>query len=146
MPRYRRRPQPKHVPERAEADRADERQRGDGLRRQIDVLRPQADRALAAEQRADELQAGQELMMDMHTRALAAAQHQLERVQEAAEGLRQAEGGAAGEGGSWRGSGQCGGGSDAPFGCHSSSARADVLSLVSAVVIRRDAEFLAQCH
>jgi hypothetical protein len=44
------------------------------------------------------LHAGQELMMDLHARALAAAQDQLERVREAAEGLRQAEGGAAGEG------------------------------------------------
>jgi hypothetical protein len=39
----------------------------------------------------DELHAGQELMMDTHARALAAAQDQLERVREAAEDLRQAE-------------------------------------------------------
>jgi hypothetical protein len=39
----------------------------------------------------DELLAGQELMMDTHARALAAAQDQLERVREAAEHLRQAD-------------------------------------------------------
>jgi hypothetical protein len=37
------------------------------------------------------LQAGQELMMDIHAYALAAVQDQLERVREAAEGLRDAE-------------------------------------------------------
>jgi hypothetical protein len=106
--------------ERAETDRADEHQRADDLRAQIDtltadlvVMRAEADRALTEERlradeaeaarneeraragalgdRADELQNGQQLMMDMHARALAAAQDQLERVREAAEGLRQAE-------------------------------------------------------
>ena len=42
-------------------------------------------------ERADELQAGQELMMQVHERAMAEAQEQLERVRDAAEGLRQAE-------------------------------------------------------
>jgi hypothetical protein len=37
------------------------------------------------------LQAGQELMMDIHAYALAGAQDQLERVREAVDGLRQAE-------------------------------------------------------
>ena len=65
--------------ERARADRSDaaavaERARADALR-----------------QRTDELQAGQQLMMDMHARALAEAQEQLERVREAADGMRQAE-------------------------------------------------------
>ena len=45
----------------------------------------------ALRDRADELQAGQELMMDIHVYALAAAQDQLERVREAVDGLRQAE-------------------------------------------------------
>jgi hypothetical protein len=66
-----------------------------GLRGQLDVANARAERAEARadalRDRADELQAGQELMMDMHARALAAAQDQLERVREAAEGLRDAE-------------------------------------------------------
>jgi hypothetical protein len=49
--------------------------------------------AQAAELRTqvEALQAGQDLMMDMHAGALAAAQDQLARVREAAEALRQAE-------------------------------------------------------
>jgi hypothetical protein len=80
-----------------------------GLREQLDAANGRAERAesavatdraeVAAErakadalrERVDDLQAGQELMMDMHARALAAAQDQLSRVREAAEGLRQAE-------------------------------------------------------
>jgi hypothetical protein len=48
-------------------------------------------RADALRQRVDELQAGQQLIMDAHARALAEAQDHLERVREAAEDLRQAE-------------------------------------------------------
>ena len=55
------------------------------------TIRAEADRADALRERVDELQAGQQLMMDTHARALAAAQDQLERVREAAEDLRQAE-------------------------------------------------------
>jgi hypothetical protein len=65
----------------AEADAAGLRQAEEEQRATADALR----------ERADELQAGQELMMDMHARSLAAAQEQLEQVREAAEGLRQAE-------------------------------------------------------
>jgi hypothetical protein len=48
-------------------------------------------RADALRDRVDDLQAGQDLMMQIHERALAAARDQLERVREAAEGLRQTE-------------------------------------------------------
>jgi hypothetical protein len=57
-------------------------------RAEVAAERAKAD---ALRERVDDLQAGQELMMDMHARALAAAQDQLSRVREAAEGLRQAE-------------------------------------------------------
>jgi hypothetical protein len=81
--------------ERAEADR-------DALRQQLvrvdarsEELRTERDQAHAeaeaARERAADLQAGQGLMMDMHTRALAEAAEQLSRVRDAAEGLRQAE-------------------------------------------------------
>jgi hypothetical protein len=76
---------------RAEQGRDGERQRADDLRAQIDVLnaelvvvRAEADRADALRERVDELQAGQQLMMDTHARALAEAQDQLERVRETA--------------------------------------------------------------
>jgi hypothetical protein len=80
-----------------------------GLREQLDAANGRAERAesavateraeVAAErakadalrERVEALQAGQELMLDMHAQALAAAQDRLERVREAAEGLRQAE-------------------------------------------------------
>ncbi|HEY2595808.1 MAG TPA: hypothetical protein VGK33_18105, partial [Chloroflexota bacterium] len=42
-------------------------------------------------EQVDDLQAGQELMMDMHARALAEAQEQLSRVRDAAEGMRERE-------------------------------------------------------
>jgi hypothetical protein len=64
----------------------------------------QAGEADALRDRADELQAGQELMMDMHAHALAAAQDQLERAWEAADGLRQPRR-SGGRGGCWRASG-----------------------------------------
>ena len=57
--------------------------------------RPEEARADALRRRVDELQAGQQLMMDTHARALAEAQDQLERVREAAQDLRQASGGGA---------------------------------------------------
>ena len=47
--------------------------------------------AEAARERAADLQAGQELMMDMHARALAEAQEQFSRVRDAAEGMRERE-------------------------------------------------------
>ena len=79
----------------AQAALTAERLRGDALRQQLvradarsDELRTEA---RAAREHADELQAGQDLMMDMHARALAEAAEQLSRVREAAEGLRQAE-------------------------------------------------------
>ena len=53
-------------------------------------MRLEEARADALRQRVDELQAGQQLMMDTHARVLAEAQDQLERVREAAEDLRQA--------------------------------------------------------
>jgi DNA repair exonuclease SbcCD ATPase subunit len=59
--------------ERAEADRDAERARAEALRTTI-----------------EELKAGQALMTDMHARELAATQDRLERVRDAAEGLRQA--------------------------------------------------------
>jgi chromosome segregation ATPase len=84
----------------AEADAAGLRQAEEEQRATADALR----------ERADELQAGQELMMDMHARSLAAAQEQLERVREAAEGLRQADAARKARGGrlarlraAWRG-------------------------------------------
>jgi hypothetical protein len=88
--------------DRAETAVADERARADALRQQLlrtdarsDELRTERDQAhkeaKAAQERAAELQAGQELMMEMHARALAEAQDQLERVREAAERLRRAE-------------------------------------------------------
>jgi chromosome segregation ATPase len=58
----------------ADAARQEAEQAADALREQVDALR-----------------AGQDLMMDMHAQALAAAQDRLERLREAAEGLRQAE-------------------------------------------------------
>lgn len=79
----------------AQAALTAERLRGDALRQQLvradarsDELRTEA---RTAREHADELQAGQELMMQMHARALAEAAEQLSRVREAAEGLRQAE-------------------------------------------------------
>jgi hypothetical protein len=79
----------------AQAALTAERLRGDALRQQLvradarsDELRTEA---RAAREHADELQAGQELMMQMHARALAEAAEQFSRVREAAEGLRQAE-------------------------------------------------------
>jgi chromosome segregation ATPase len=94
----------------AENDRVNQaRSEADRLRGEVTDQTARADRAeqtstaadaarQEAEQAADALreqvvalQAGQDLMMDMHAQALAAAQDQLERVREAAEGLRQAE-------------------------------------------------------
>jgi hypothetical protein len=77
--------------------------------------------------RADELQAGRELMMDMHARALAAAQDQLERVREAAGGSAPSRRGAAGEEAAGHASGQRCGGSDlvGPRGSRRSAARLD---------------------
>ena len=79
----------------AQATLTAERLRGDALRQQLvrtdarsDELRTEA---RAEREQADELQAGQELMMHMHAHALAEAAEQLSRVREAAEGLRQAE-------------------------------------------------------
>jgi len=79
----------------AQAALTAERLRGDALRQQLvrtdarsDELRTEA---RAAREHADELQAGQELMTQMHAHALAEAAEQLSRVREAAEGLRQAE-------------------------------------------------------
>ena len=60
--------------ERAEADRDAERARADALRTAI-----------------DELKAGQAMMIDMHARELAAAQHDAWDAQHSAETLRQAE-------------------------------------------------------
>jgi hypothetical protein len=60
--------------ERAEADRDAERVQADGLRAAI-----------------AELKAGQELMMDMHTRELALARHDVLAAQQAAAELRRAE-------------------------------------------------------
>ena len=67
--------------ERADAAIAGERARADALR-----------------QRVDELQAGQQLMLDTHALALTEAHAQLERVREAAEDMRQAEAGRKGRG------------------------------------------------
>jgi chromosome segregation ATPase len=94
----------------AEHDRVNEaRSEADRLRGEVTDLTARADRAQqtstaagAARQEAeqaadalreqvDALRAGQDLMMDMHAQALAAAQDRLERLREAAEGLRQAE-------------------------------------------------------
>ena len=71
-----------------EAGARDERDRAD---RAEAATAAEYARADALRGRVNELQAGQELMMDMHARALAEAEEQLSRVREAAEGLRQAE-------------------------------------------------------
>jgi hypothetical protein len=83
----------------AEADTAELRQAEEAARvertrstAEIDRERARAD---AQRERADDLQAGQELMMDMHARALAAAldrtQAEARKAREAEDALRQAE-------------------------------------------------------
>jgi hypothetical protein len=67
--------------ERAEAGRADASARAERAEKRIDELRTTI----------DELKAGQTLMTDMHAREFAVAQDRLERVQDAAEAIRQAE-------------------------------------------------------
>ena len=81
--------------ERAESAITTERAKSDALRQQLvradarsDELRTEA---AALHERVEALQAGQDMMLDMHARALAEAQEQLERVREAAEGLRERE-------------------------------------------------------
>jgi hypothetical protein len=100
--------------ERAESAVAAERARADALRDQLAELQAELAVAQAAagetetakigqaeaeaeadtaelRERVEALQAGQELMLGMHARALAEAAEQLSRVRDAAEGLRQAE-------------------------------------------------------
>jgi hypothetical protein len=72
----------------AEAAIAGERARAERAESVVAAERARAD---ALRERVDDLQAGQDLMMQMHERALAEAQEQLSHVREAAEGLRQAE-------------------------------------------------------
>jgi hypothetical protein len=102
----------------AEAERAlvRERQRADRLNKQVEALsaevvgaKKQAEAVVGRAERAEagrdaeraeadglrtaiaELKAGQELMIDMHTRELAAAQQGVRDAQHSAETLRQAE-------------------------------------------------------
>jgi hypothetical protein len=88
----------------AEAERAlvGERQRADRLNKQVEAVVGRAERAEAGRdaERAEadglrtaiaELKAGQELMIDMHTRELAAAQQGVRDAQHSAGTLRQAE-------------------------------------------------------
>ena len=81
--------------ERAESAITTERAKSDALRQQLvradarsDELRTEA---AALRERVEALQAGQDMMLDMHARALAEAQEQLSRVRDAAEGMRERE-------------------------------------------------------
>ena len=73
---------------RAEAATAGERSRADVLRDRVDGLQQDL---LASQAVASELMAGRALMMDMHARELAVAQHDTLAAQQAAAELRQAD-------------------------------------------------------
>ena len=73
---------------RAEAATAGERSRADVLRDRVDGLQQDL---LASQAVASELMAGRALMMDMHARELAIAQHDTLAAQQAAAELRQAD-------------------------------------------------------